>query len=66
MLLYFTGSFEYNRLLRTEAARKGYVLGNEGVHVRKTGKKVNLGAKTEEDIVRWLGMPVLSMEERDI
>lgn len=66
MLLYFTGSFEYNRLLRTEAARKGYVLGNEGVHDRKTGKKVNIGAKTEEDIVRWLGMPVLSLEERDI
>jgi DNA polymerase/3'-5' exonuclease PolX len=66
MVLYFTGSKNYNRLLKVEAAKQGYNLGNDGLYDRASGNEVETGALEENDIIRFLGMPVMSLQERDI
>lgn len=66
MVLYFTGSKNYNRLLKLEAAKQGYNLGNDGLYDRASGNEVETGALEENDIIRFLGMPVMSLQERDI
>ncbi|CAG9314570.1 unnamed protein product [Blepharisma stoltei] len=64
-ILYFTGSSNYNRLLRLEAEKKGYHLSNTGLYNRSTGQKL-INATTEDDIIRFLGFPILSLQERDV
>lgn len=64
-VLYFTGSKNYNRLLRLEADKKGYHLSNTGLYNRSTGQKL-INASCENDIIRFLGFPVLSLKERDV
>lgn len=73
-MLYFTGSFEYNKQMRYKANDKGYMLSEYGIFKYtkdKTGKKikgeqVNIPFHTEESVCEWLGMPYLPPNERDI
>lgn len=73
-MLYFTGSFEYNKQMRYKANDKGYMLSEYGIFKYtkdKGGKKVK-GEQvptpfyTEEAVCEWLGMPYLPPNERDI
>ncbi|CAG9313653.1 unnamed protein product [Blepharisma stoltei] len=64
-ILYFTGSMDYNILLRSEAKKRGLRLSNTGLWRLSNGKTV-VKAKTEDDIIRYLGFEVVSLKERDI
>jgi DNA polymerase/3'-5' exonuclease PolX len=59
-LLYFTGSYEFNRYMRGIAKKKGYLLNQDGLF--KNGKMVK--AKSEEDIFRILGLKYLKPSQR--
>ena len=63
-LFYFTGSKNYNILMRKEAIKKGYKLSEYGLFDKKTGKMV--AGKTEEEICRKLGVKYLKPEERSM
>lgn len=73
-MLYFTGSFEYNKQMRYKANDKGYMLSEYGIFKYtkdKNGKKVkgeqvDIPFNTEEAVYEWLGMPYLQPNERDI
>lgn len=73
-MLYFTGSFEYNKQMRYKANDKGYMLSEYGIFKYtkdKGGKKVKgeqvpVPFHTEEAVCEWLGMPYLPPNERDI
>lgn len=73
-MLYFTGSFEYNKQMRYKANDKGYMLSEYGIYKYtkdKAGKKikgeqVDIPFHTEEAVCEWLGMPYLPPNERDI
>lgn len=64
-VLYFTGSANYNRMLRTSASKKGFHLSNTGMHESTSGKNLIL-PNCEEDIIKFLGFPIISLPERDI
>jgi DNA polymerase/3'-5' exonuclease PolX len=64
-VLYFTGSSNYNRMLRLNAGKKGLHLSNTGM--TEVGNRVNVvEPKCEEDIIAFLGLPLLSLAERDV
>lgn len=73
-MLYFTGSFEYNKQMRYKANDKGYMLSEYGIFKYtkdKNGKKVkgeqvDIPFHTEEAVCEWLGMPYLTPNQRDI
>ena len=73
-MLYFTGSFEYNKQMRYKANDKGYMLSEYGIYKYtkgENGKKVkgdqiDIPFHTEEAVCEWLGMPYLPPNERDI
>ena len=54
MLLYSTGSKEFNVMMRSKAKKLGYLLNQKGLF--KDGKRVE-GLKSEEDYFKILGMP---------
>lgn len=59
-LLYFTGSYELNRIMRGIAQKKGYRLNQSGLYkVTKSGKLTLVKTPTEADIFRILGMKYL-------
>ena len=64
-VLYFTGSSNYNRLLRAAAGKSNLHLSNTNLTDLRSGRPV-LEAKSEEDIIAFLGFPILSLQERDI
>lgn len=64
-VLYFTGSSNYNRLLRAAAGKSSLHLSNTNLTDLRSGRSV-LEAKSEEDIIAFLGFPILSLQERDI
>jgi len=72
-LLYFTGSSNFNPIMRTHALNKGYTLSEYGLFKRvkdpKTGKMIKgelVPAATEEDIFKILDYPYKTPEERNI
>jgi DNA polymerase beta len=52
-MLYFTGSGDFNKNMRTFALKKGYTINEYGIYYLDTKKKIN--TKTEEDIFWTLG-----------
>ncbi len=73
-MLYFTGSFEYNKQMRQKANERGYMLSEYGIFKfakDKSGKKIK-GEQvmdeftTEEAVCKWLGIPFLEPAKRDI
>ncbi len=61
-LLYFTGSKDYNIMLRRVAISKGMKLSEYGLF---KGKKV-VASKTEKDIFKALGMKYVHPEKREV
>ena len=60
--LYFTGPFELNRIMRTEAKKRNMILNEYGIY-KLSGDKIPVSS--EEDIFNILGMKYLSPEERE-
>lgn len=68
-MLYFTGSGDFNKIMRAEALKKGYTINEYGIYkLKKQGKKMVKGAlvptETEEDIFKVVGMKFLKPEQR--
>ena len=68
-MLYFTGSGDFNKIMRTEALKKGYTINEYGIYkLKKQGKKMVKGeiipTSNEEDIFEIIGMEFLKPEQR--
>ena len=68
-MLYFTGSGDFNKIMRTEALKKGYTINEYGIYkTKKEGKKTVKGelipTETEEDIFKVVDMTYLKPEQR--
>ena len=63
VLLYFTGSREFNIRMRAIAKKKGYLLNNTGMH-RAASPEKQLPAANELDIFNRLGMDYVRAENR--
>ena len=65
-ILYFTGSGEFNKNMRTYAIKKNFKLNEYGLYKIKTNGEVGLKMKTnsEEDIFKHLGLPYIEPENR--
>jgi len=61
-LLYFTGSKDFNRVMRNVAKEQGYLLNHKGLFDNK-GYQMT-GLKTEENIFEFLGIEYLEPEKR--
>jgi DNA polymerase/3'-5' exonuclease PolX len=60
-LLYFTGSKEFNLMLRSNAKKMGYKVSEYGIF--KNNK--NIYVESEEEIFKILGMKYLEPQERN-
>jgi len=65
-ILYFTGSAEFNTIMRQRALDKGYSMNEHGITNKKTGKKIQHEFNNEEDIFDFLDMEYKTPEERII
>jgi len=71
-LLYFTGSGQFNRDMRTYALKKGFTLNEYGLFKVKTikGKQIEKGrkisVKSERGIFQVLGMTYVEPEDRNV
>ncbi len=64
-LLYFTGSQEFNILMRNHALTKGYSLSEHGLkEVANDNTMVNCNLHTEEDVFRFLELKYIAPEMR--
>ena len=68
-MLYFTGSGDFNKIMRAEALKKGYTINEYGIYkLKKQGKKMVKGelvpTETEEDIFKVVDMTYLKPEQR--
>ena len=63
MMLFATGSKEFNIQMRSAAKKKGLKLNQYGLFCQKTGRKV-CSARTEKDIFGWLGMEFVPPNKR--
>jgi DNA polymerase/3'-5' exonuclease PolX len=59
-ILYFTGSYELNKVMRQKAKQLGYKLNEYGLYKGNTALDVG----SEEDVFRYLEMEYLPPEER--
>ena len=57
-LLYFTGSGEFNKNMRTYAIKNGYTLNEYGLYkqIKINNKKVKIKTNSEEDIFKSLNL----------
>jgi DNA polymerase (family 10) len=63
MLLYSTGSKEFNIFMRSIAKRKGYLLNQNGLFRKNNGEKIT-GLNTEKDYFDLLGILYKNPEDR--
>jgi len=64
-LLYFTGSYKFNIIMRKKALEIGYSLSEYGFTDIKTNKIItNLNIKSEEDIFKIIGMKYVEPQNR--
>tara|TARA_B100000795_G_scaffold268871_1_gene256760 strand:+ start:1079 stop:2158 length:1080 start_codon:yes stop_codon:yes gene_type:complete len=68
-MLYFTGSGNFNKVMRTHALKKGYTINEYGIYkLKKEGKKMVKGAliptESEEDIFKIVGMKYVTPKDR--
>lgn len=64
-ILYFTGSSNYNRMLRLSAGKNNLHLSNTSLFDLRTNQSV-ISPEHEDDIIKFLGFPILSLKDRDI
>ena len=68
-MLYFTGSGNFNKVMRTEALKKGYTINEYGIYTtKKEGKKIVknelVPTESEEDIFKVVDMEYLAPKDR--
>jgi hypothetical protein len=63
MLLYSTGSKEFNIYMRSVAKRKGFLLNQTGLYNKNSGEKIS-GLNTEKSYFDFLNIPYKEPEER--
>jgi len=68
-MLYFTGSGNFNKVMRTEALKKKYTINEYGIYkLKKKGKSMVKGelvpTTNEEDIFKVIGMKYLAPKDR--
>ena len=61
-LLYFTGSYEFNQEMRSNAKKLGYKLNEYGLYDKKTGEDIPI--LSEQDMFKVLNMKYLAPSER--
>lgn len=65
-LLYFTGPYELNKIMRNDAIKKNMLLNEYGLYkIDELGNKKVIKVKSEEDIFKKLGMANLTPEQRE-
>ena len=65
-MLYFTGPFELNTIMRSEAKKRNMLLNEYGLFkVNSNGSRTLVDVKSEADIFKILGMEYLTPEERE-
>lgn len=65
-LLYFTGPYELNTIMRTAAKKRNMILNEYGLYkIDENGIRTPLKIKTEADVFKYLGMPYLTPIERE-
>ena len=64
-MLYFTGSGNFNKVMRADALKKGYTINEYGIYKLK-GKteKELIKTETEEDIFKIIDMEYLEPKDR--
>jgi DNA polymerase IV len=62
--LYFGSDVAFSRKIRDCASKKGYKLNEKGLFDKKTGKKVSIRVRKEEDIFKYLGLNYIKPENR--
>lgn len=63
-LLYFTGSYELNIIMRKRAIEMGYILNEYGLKSNFKGKKIKNGLNSEKEIFNFLGYEYLKPVKR--
>jgi len=63
-LIYFTGSSNFNKRMRSVAEQLGYLLNEYGLYKLIDDKKIRIKVKSEQDIFDNLGMEYLVPEKR--
>ena len=65
-ILYFTGPYELNTIMRTAAKKRNMILNEYGLYkIDENGLRTPLKITSEADIFKYLGMPYLTPEERE-
>jgi DNA polymerase/3'-5' exonuclease PolX len=64
-LLYFTGPYELNTLMRIEAKKQNMLLNEYGIFKIKNNKFTKINVLHEKDIFHLLGMEYLKPNERE-
>lgn len=65
-MLYFTGPYELNTVMRKEAKKRNMILNEYGLYkINEKGIKTPIKIRTEADVFRILGMKYLTPEERE-
>lgn len=63
-LLYFTGSKEFNKKMRTIAKNKGYLLNEYGLYKIVKNKKIQINILSEKDVFKKLNMDYVIPKNR--
>jgi DNA polymerase/3'-5' exonuclease PolX len=63
-LLYFTGNVDFNVAMRAYCLSKGYSLSEHGIKDDVSGKMIETGAHTEEDIFQFLKLNYVEPKDR--
>lgn len=65
-MLYFTGPYELNTIMRTAAKKRGMILSEYGLYyIDDEGIRTPIKIKSEADVFKKLGMDYLTPEERE-
>jgi DNA polymerase beta len=63
-ILYFTGSGDFNQVMRKEVNQKGFTMNEYGIKSSDTGKKVDYEFSEEKDIFNFLDMEYVEPWQR--
>ena len=64
-VLYFTGDASFNVNMRAYCMTKGLSLSEHGIKDDKTGKFIDIDAKTEKDIFEYVGLEYVEPKDRN-
>lgn len=65
-MLYFTGPYELNTIMRTAAKKRGMILNEYGLYeIDEEGARTPVKIKSEKDVFNILGMDYMTPEQRE-